>query len=94
MGSSTAQPPVWGLTAQRSPRCTMAMATTILKGEWSEDFTDQGAIGEEGGKAFGGKHALKEADAALEFGHAVEKHKAARAEAEQEQTDVRFATHE
>ena len=75
----------------------MAMATSILKadhgsgaagektednGEWSEDLTDQGAIGEEGGKAFGGKHALKEAETALEFGHAVEKHKAACAEAE------------
>ena len=67
---------------------------TENNGKWSEDLTDQGAIGEEGGKAFGGKHALKEADAALEFGHAVEKHKAARTEAEQEQTDVRFATHE
>ena len=53
-------------------------------GERSEDLTDQGAIGEEGGKAFGGKHALKEAETALEFGHAVEKHKAARAEAEEE----------
>jgi hypothetical protein len=62
-------------------------------GEWSEDFADQGTIGEEGGKAFGGKHALKEAETALEFGHTVEKHKTARAEAEQEQTDVRFATH-
>ena len=53
-------------------------------GKWSEDLTDQGAIGEEGGKAFGGKHALKEAETALEFGRAVEKHKAARAEAEEE----------
>lgn len=43
------------------------------EGQRSEHFAHYGAVGQEAGETFGGKHTLEESEAAEEFGHAVEK---------------------
>ena len=81
MGSSTAQPPVLGSTLQSVPRWAMAMATSMLKATTAAAprvksprmRANYGAVGQEAGEPFGGKHALKEAETAEKFGHTVEK---------------------
>lgn len=62
-------------------------------GDGSEHFANHCTVGEEAGETFGGEHALEETDATLEFSYAVKKHESARAEAEEEQADVSFASH-